>query len=101
MVSTDIASGLRRRGVSVLTTHDAGNLANSDEEQLDFAKQNELVIFTMDDDYLLLHHKNPEHTGIIYAAQNKKISVGEAVKSLWLLYEVLTPRDMQGHVEYL
>ena len=100
MVSKDVASALRRRGVDVLTTHEAGNLSHSDEEQLSFARTEGRVLFTMDDDHLVLHNQGHEHSGIVYVAQNKKISTGEAVKFLWLVYEVLTPAEMEGHIEF-
>lgn len=101
MIAADIASGLRRRGVNVLTTHEAGNLSQSDELQLSFANQEERALFTMDDDFLILHNNGHEHAGIIYIPQNRRISVGEAVKGLWLVYGVLTPEEMKGHIEFL
>lgn len=101
MVAVDIASGLRRRGVNVLTTQEAGNLSLPDEMQLAFAKQEGRVFFTMDDDFLVLHNNGHGHAGIIYIPQNRRISVGDAVKNLWLVYEVLTPEEMKGHLEFL
>lgn len=101
MVSADIAYGLRRRGIDVLTTHEAGNLSKSDEQQLEFAKQEERVLFTMDDDFLSSHSQGQEHAGIIYVPQNRRISVGEAVRGLGLVYETSTPDMMKGHLEFL
>ena len=101
MISTDIVYGLRRRGVDVVTTHEADNLSNSDEQQFEFAKLEGRVLFTMDDDFLVLHHDCQEHPGIVYAAQNRRITVGEAVRGLWLIYESSTPELMKGYVEFL
>lgn len=101
MVSADIAYGLRRRGVDVLTTQEAGHLSNSDEQQLEYAKQEDRVLFTMDEDFLISHSQSQEHAGIIYVPQNRRISVGEAVRGLWFVYETSTSEMMKGHLEFL
>jgi predicted nuclease of predicted toxin-antitoxin system len=41
-----IADGLRRRGIDVTTTLEAGLIAKSDEQQLSFAHSQQRVIFT-------------------------------------------------------
>lgn len=55
----------------------------------------------MDDDYLVLHAEGHQHAGIVYVPQRQRLSVGAAVNSLTLIYEVLTPAQMRGHIEYL
>jgi predicted nuclease of predicted toxin-antitoxin system len=47
-----IAEGLRRRGVDVTTTPEAGLLNATDDEQLAFARPRDRVIFTQDRDFL-------------------------------------------------
>ena len=94
-----IAEGLRRRGVDALTTYEAGRLGASDEEQLAFAAQEERVLFTQDDDFLRLHAVGVEHAGIAYAQQGA--SLGDIIRGLMLIYEVLDTSDMKNHVEYL
>jgi hypothetical protein len=40
-----------------------------------------------------------EHAGIVYAPQGT--AIGDIIRSLMLLYQVLEAKDMRGHVEYL
>ncbi|MBW4675980.1 MAG: DUF5615 family PIN-like protein [Desmonostoc geniculatum HA4340-LM1] len=47
-VSNAIAEGLRRRGIDVTTTLEAGLIGASDREQLHFALSQNRVIFTHD-----------------------------------------------------
>jgi predicted nuclease of predicted toxin-antitoxin system len=51
-VAHAIAAGLRRRGIDVTTTVDAGLLSAPDEEHLAFAKRDARVIVTQDSDFL-------------------------------------------------
>ena len=94
-----IAEGLRRRGVDALTTYEAGMLGASDEEQLAFAAQQERVLFTQDDDFLRLHAAGVDHAGIAYTRQDA--SLGDIIRGLMLVYEVLDGNDMENHVEHL
>ncbi len=79
-----IAQGLRRRSVDAMTTHEAGMLGASDEEQLAFAAQQERVLFTQDDDFLRLHAAGVEHAGIAYTRQGA--SLGDIIRGLMLVY---------------
>lgn len=58
-----VASGLRRRGVDVLTLQEAGMLEAEDEAHLALATQQGRVIFTQDADFLRLHATGIEHAG--------------------------------------
>jgi hypothetical protein len=57
------------------------------------------VIFTQDDDFLRFAAQGKKHAGIIYAAQHTPIST--MISGLMLIHQVLTPDEMQNHVEYL
>ena len=98
-VPTAVVAGLRRRGVDVLTTREAGMLGASDEEHLALATEDSRAIFTQDDDFLRLHARGLNHSGIAYARQQTPI--GEIIRGLMLIYQVLDASDMQNHVEYL
>ncbi len=98
-VAKVVVRGLRQRGVDVLTVPDAGMMGASDEEHLMRARMEGRVIFTQDEDFLRLHAKGTAHSGIVYAAQ--RASVGEIIRSLMLLIQVLDVEDMEGQVEYL
>lgn len=69
-----VAAGLRRRGVDVLTTKEAGMLSASDVEHLTLAARDGYVIFTQDDDFLRLHASGQTHAGIVYARQRTALA---------------------------
>ena len=98
-VAKAVAHGLRQRGADVLTVPEAGLLGASDEEHLARAQAEGRVLFTQDDDFLRLHAIGVEHAGIAYAPQGT--AIGDIIRSLMLLYQVLEAEDMKGHVEYL
>ena len=99
-VKSVIARELRRRGIDVTTTVEAGLRTQSDEVQLDFICQEQRVLFTQDDDFLRIASRTNNHPGIVYCKQGTR-STGQIVESLVLIYEVYTPAEMVGRVEYL
>ncbi|WP_347178797.1 DUF5615 family PIN-like protein [Roseofilum capinflatum] len=99
-VERAIAEGLRRRSIDVTTTPEENLLGITDEEQLAFAIANNRVVFTQDDDFLALHQRGLDHCGIVYCHQKSR-SMGEIVRGLVLIWEVLEPLDMQNHVEFV
>jgi uncharacterized protein with PIN domain len=98
-VARTVVHGLRRRGVDVLTVREAGLLGASDEEHLKRALAEGRVLFTQDDDFLRLHAAGVEHAGIAYASQ--QASVGEVIRRLMLIHDVLEADEMKGNVEYV
>ncbi|MBD2195264.1 MULTISPECIES: DUF5615 family PIN-like protein [Calothrix] len=99
-VDPDIALALRRAGINVTTSQSANLLAQSDNVQLDFAKTNSRVLITHDDDFLILNSQGIEHAGIVYVQKDAK-PIGYIIRMLILLYEVATPEELIGRVEYL
>ena len=93
------ASGLRQRGVDVLTAGAAGMLGASDRDHVGLALRTDRVIFTQDADFLRLHAASIPHSGIAFAPQ--LTPVGTIVRGLMLLYQVLDAEDMPNHVEFL
>ena len=59
----------------------------------------QIVFFTQDDDFLRLHASGVTHAGIAYAPQGT--SVGDIIRGLMLIHQLLEAKDMKGHVEYL
>ncbi len=94
-----VTEGLRRRGVDVLTAQEADMREADDEQHLALALRERRVIFTQDADFLRLHAAGRPHTGIVYAPQ--QTAVGRLVRGLMLIYDVLSPDDMPGHVEFV
>jgi uncharacterized protein with PIN domain len=98
-VSRAVVQGLRQRGVDVLTVSDAGLRSATDEEHLRRASMEGRVLFTQDSDFLRLHTDVASHAGIVYAPY--QTSIGEIIRGLMLVYQVLEVEDMNGRVEYL
>ena len=99
-ISNAIADGLRRRGIDVTTTAQVGLSGFSDEDQLAFALSNDRVLVTRDADFLRLHQQRVAHAGIVYSHQSSQ-SIGETLRGLILIWELLVPGDMRNHVEFL
>jgi predicted nuclease of predicted toxin-antitoxin system len=95
-----IADGLRRRGVDVTTTPEAGLLSATDEEQVGYCLREERVLFTQDRDFLRLHAAGVAHAGIAYCDKDTR-SIGKIVQGLVVIWEVLESDEMTGRVEYL
>lgn len=99
-VDPAIAQALQRYGVDVTTTVAAGLRTSSDTTQFNFIQSEQRVIVTHDRDFLRMAGEGVSHPGIAYCQLGVR-SVGEMIRTLRLMYEVLTPDDMQNRVEYL
>lgn len=94
-----VANGLRRRGIDVLTLTEAGMLGAGDEEHFTFAREQARTIVTHDDDFLRLAAQSEEHAGVVYIPQRR--SIGDVIRGLTLIAEVLGAEGMRGHIEFL
>jgi predicted nuclease of predicted toxin-antitoxin system len=99
-VSPAIAVGLRRRGIDVTTTVEAGLSAASDEEQLLHTRTHERVLVTHDADFLRLHKRNLPHAGIVYCHQGQ-YSLGEIVRRLAVLASRRRRNNLRNRVRFL
>lgn len=99
-VNPVVALALRRFGIDVTTTVEANLRTSSDEEQLAYARQENRVIVTHDDDFLRLATATANHPGIAYCHKEAR-TIGQIIAALRLIYGVLTPEEIQGSVEYL
>jgi predicted nuclease of predicted toxin-antitoxin system len=99
-VDANIASALRRYGIDVTTTVEAGLRTMDDNAQLEYARAERRVVVTHDPDFLDLARRSKDHAGIAYCKMKAR-SIGEIIRTLILIYEVLTPEEMAGHIEYL
>jgi predicted nuclease of predicted toxin-antitoxin system len=95
-----IAEGLRRRGIDVTTSTDAGLLQAPDPDQVAFGLAQGRVIFTEDDDFLALAARGARHAGIVYCHQQTR-SIGQIIDILTLIWEICEPEEMADRVEYL
>ncbi|MBD2043386.1 DUF5615 family PIN-like protein [Microcoleus sp. FACHB-672] len=99
-VTSVIAGELRRRGIDVTTTVEAGSRTQRDEAQLAYIRAEGRVIFTQDEDFLIIASQTSKHPGIAYCRQGSR-TIGQIIESLVLIYEVYMPADMIGRVEFL
>jgi predicted nuclease of predicted toxin-antitoxin system len=99
-MATAVARELRRRGIDVKTTAEAGLMGASDDAQLDYATASGRVVVTEDSDFAGLHYRVETHSGIVYFP-NGPHPIGELVESLTLLHAALTAEEMVGRLEYM
>lgn len=102
-VDVALAAALRRRGVDVLTTQEAGNVQQRDEDQLAFATQARRVFFTHNRaDFARLHKKlmqeGRSHAGIILSDQ---LPLSMLLRRLSNLCFHLTQEEMANRLEFL
>jgi hypothetical protein len=98
-VTSAVIRGLRQRGIDVLSVPEAGMMGATDEAHLTFAFAQGRVIFTQDTDFLRLAASGAVHAGVVYAPQST--SIGDIIRGLLLIYQVLETEDMIGKIEYL
>lgn len=95
-----VAEGLRRRGVDVTTSTEAGLIVASDLEQLAYSFSENRVIVTHDRDLLRLHQQGTEHAGIAYV-HPRKLGIGPLILSLMFLWRSANAEEMKGTVRFL
>ncbi len=99
-IPASIAAGLRRRAIDVTTTVEAGLVGADDRAQLAFAAASGRVLVTHDAGFLRLHREGSPHMGIAYGRQGAA-SLGEVLRRLVLIHDLLTPEEMADRIEYL
>ena len=55
---------------------------------------------THDADYIQIHNERVAHAGIAYCRQGT-LSMGEMIRSLTFIHDVLTTEEMASRIEYL
>lgn len=104
-IDEDFVQALRSHDIDVLTVAEVDMLHRLDSEQLDWAKQNQRVLFSFNTkDFYQLHtqliEQDSAHAGILLAPQ-QRYGVGELVRRVLRLMAVRTAEDMQSRVEFL
>ncbi|HEY8506557.1 MAG TPA: DUF5615 family PIN-like protein [Gemmataceae bacterium] len=103
-VHAAITSGLRQRGVDVLTAYEDGAGRLGDEQLLERATQRGGTLFTQDDDLLVIAHRwlqaGREFAGLVFG-QPVVLSVGKAIQDLELIAKALEPEDLGNRIEYI
>ena len=99
-IDPDIASALRRHGIDVTTTVEAGLRSADDDAQFEFANSQRRVIVTDDADFLRLAATYSRHHGIVVCHRTQK-STRQIIRGLIMIHEVLSPDEIAGRTEYL
>ena len=103
-VPVAITGGLRRLGVDVLTAWEDTADRLPDDQLLQRATDLGRSLVTSDDDLLATAshwlREGREFNGLIYAHQ-LRITIGQAVRDLHLMSQVLEAGDMRNRVEFL
>lgn len=77
-----VADGLTQRGWQVHTARDEDTLGDPDRQQLQYARENDWLLVTFDDDFLsLVEGEGLDHAGIIFVQQAGK-RIGDVVKEI-------------------
>lgn len=99
-----VTTGLRRRGVDVLTAQQDGTTRWGDDRLLERAGELGRVLFTQDDDLLneaaALQRRARAFSGVIYAHQ-QNLTVRQTIEDLELLAKVGEPGELANRVTYL
>jgi hypothetical protein len=98
-IPASIAAGLRRRGIDVTTSIESGLVGADDGAQLSFAASAGRVLVTHDADFLRLHSEGLAHAGIAYCEQGAQI--GDMLRNLVLIHDLLSREEMAGKIEFL
>jgi predicted nuclease of predicted toxin-antitoxin system len=99
-LSPRIATALRAVGIDVSTALEQRMLGWSDEQHVVWARQQERVVVTDDVDFLKLASQSVDHAGIVFCRRTRH-SMGEIIRFLRLVHDVMEPREMTGRVEYV
>ncbi len=95
-----IAVGLRRHGIEVTTTPEAGLLGAIDVAHAAYSLSRGRIVFTPDRDFLRIHAAGVPHAGIAYCEKETR-SIGEILTAPVLIWEIYEPAEMANRVEYI
>ena len=101
-----LAASLRQHGIDAVTTNDAGLQGVDDETQLrEAAARGRAMVTNNIRDFVPLHarcvaEKRPPHAGLVVFPQ-QEFGLGEIVRRLSHLTQVLSAEEMKNRVEWL
>jgi len=99
-VTEAVALGLRRRGLDVTTTSEAGLMGATDDDQLAYSLRETRVMVSHDTDMLRLAAAGQQHAGIAYC-HKQKYKVGDLILKLLALASRVSAEEMMNRVEFL
>ncbi len=100
-IERSIVDGLRRRKIEIVSARELGYLNKSDEFHIKKASELNAIILTHDTDFLrMASNPNVKHNGVIFS-HSKNISIGQCIRGVELIVNVLTDKEMENHIEFL
>jgi len=100
-IEKSIIEGLRRRKVEVISAKELGYAGKPDEFHIKKASELKAVILTHDIDFLkMASNLSVRHRGIIFS-HSKEVSIGQCIRGVELIANILTDKDMENHIEFL
>jgi len=100
----DVARALLALGLDVVTATAAGRKGHADQDQLEYARRENRVFYTIDADFLCLaadwQKRGQFFTGILYHAPHAR-SKREIIDALVLCNGVFEPQHMHNRIEFL
>lgn len=100
-IERSIIEGLRRRRIRVVSARELGYLGKPDEFHIREALEMKAVILTHDIDFLkMTNNLEISHGGIIFS-HPKSISIGQCIRGVELIVNILTDEEMTNHIEFL
>lgn len=99
-----ITLGLRLRGIDVLTAQEDNTADFPDSELLNRAQVLQRVMFTFDDDMIVIATKRQREgiafAGVIYAHPLHS-SIGTCIRDLEIMAKAVEPEEMANRIEFL
>lgn len=99
-----ITSGLRLRGIDVVTAQEDGRSGITDPLILDRATELGRPLFSQDEDLLAEARTRQSEgryfSGVVYAHQ-LHVTIGDCVRDLELIATLSSPSDLENRVEFL
>lgn len=103
-VPRQIATGLRLRGIDILTVQEDDRSSLPDPQVLDRATELQRVLFSRDDDLLAIANQRQQDGiffyGVVYSHPQTS-SIGDCVRDLELIAKICDPEDCINQVQYL
>lgn len=99
-VELSVSEQLRAGGLDVVSAHSLDTLGDADQNHLERSTEMGRILCTYDADFLRLASEGVEHSGIIFA-QQQKASIGGWVKEIRSLHARFQVGDLVGQVVFL
>ncbi len=96
----EVVNGLANQGLDVVTVQDLNLRATVDPDIMSVVRQEGLVIYTNDTDFLRLSNSGVPHPGILYH-HPQKFSPNTAINIVGTACQVLDMEEMPNRVQFL